>query len=49
MQHLTVGIRDHLDLDVTRPLQIFFHVDGIIAECRLGFGARCRESERQFG
>ena len=49
MQHLAVGIRDHLDFDVARLLQIFFHIDGIIAERRFGFGARGGKGERQFG
>ena len=34
--------------DVARLLEVLLHVDGIVAERGLGFGARCRESELKF-
>src|SRR5258708_7393897 len=49
MQHLAMGIRDHLDFDVTRPLQIFLHVNGVVAERGFCLGARGGNSQRMIG
>jgi hypothetical protein len=48
MNDLAERIRQHLHFDVPRPLEIFFHVDGIVAEGALGFGARGGEREAQI-
>src|SRR5258706_6409956 len=40
MHHFAVGIRDDLDLDMSRFLQIFLEIDGIVAEGGFGLGAR---------
>ena len=36
---LPSAVAEHLDFDVARPLQIFFQIDRVVAECGLGLGA----------
>ena len=40
MDRIALAIPEHLHLDVARRLQIAFHIDGVVAEIGLGFGAR---------
>ena len=40
MDGVALAVAEHLDLDVARLLQVFLDVDGVVAEGRLGFGAR---------
>ena len=42
MNGIALAVAEHLDFDVARLLQIFFDVDGVVAESGLGFGARGR-------
>ncbi len=48
MHHLAEGIGQHLHFDMARPFEIFFHIDGVVAERRLGFGARGGERKAQI-
>ncbi len=42
-------VAEHLDLDVARLLEIFFDVDGLVAEGRFGLGPGGGEGVRQLG
>ena len=48
MDDVAVAVGQHLDFDVARALQIFFEIDGVVAERGLGLGARGRKRGRQF-
>ncbi len=48
MKHLAVRIGDHLDLDMTRLLEIFLDIDRVVAERGLRFGACGRQRLAQF-
>ena len=45
---VAAAVAEHLDFDVARALQIFFEVDGVVAERRLGFGAGGGERGRKL-
>src|SRR5262249_51546874 len=45
VNRLTLAVTKDLDFDVTRSLEIFLNVDGIVTEGGLGFGACRRQSE----
>ena len=40
VDRLAVAVAEHLELDVARVGEIFFHVDGVVAEGGAGFGRR---------
>ena len=40
MDGLALAVAEHLNLDVTRLFEIFLEIDGVVAERRLGLGAR---------
>ena len=48
MNGAAVAVAEHLDLDMTRRLQIFLEIERVVAERRLGFGARGRQGRSQF-
>ena len=45
---LPLAVAEHLDLDVARLVEIFFEIDGIVAESGLGFAARAGERMREI-
>ena len=47
MHDLAVGVGQDLHFDVARLLEIFLHIDGVVAERGLGFGARGGKREGQ--
>ena len=51
VDHVAVGVRQHLEFDVPRPLQEFLHVDLVVAEggARLGARDADRVQERRLG
>ncbi len=49
MQHLAKGIGQHLHFDVARLLEVFFDIDGIVAEGGFGLGARGRQRHGELG
>ena len=42
---VALAVAKHLNFDVTRPLEIFLDVDGVVTEGGLGFGARGRKRD----
>ena len=40
MYGAALAVAENLNFDVARPLQIFFEIKRVVAEGRLGFGAR---------
>ena len=48
MDGVAAAVADHLDLDVARALQIFFEIDGVVAERGLGLGAGGGERGRKL-
>ena len=48
VDHIAMAIGDDLNLDVPGLLEIFLHVDGIVAERRLRFSASRRERDLQL-
>src|SRR6266851_5446357 len=48
MNGAAVAVAEHLDLDMTRRLEIFLEIERVVAERRLGFGARGRQGRSQF-
>ncbi len=51
VHRVAMGVREYLEFNVARPLEEFFHVDGVIAEgrCRLGSGDGDGAGEAAFG
>ncbi len=37
MHHIALAVGEHLNFDMARTAQVFFHIDGIIAESEIGF------------
>ena len=48
VHHMAVAVGQHLHLDMARLLEIFLHIDGVVGEGGLGFGARGGERELQI-
>src|SRR5262249_50964247 len=48
VNRLALAVAKDLDFDMTRSLEIFLDVDGIVTEGGLGFGACRRQSEGKF-
>jgi len=48
MDGTALAVAEHLDLDMARALEIFFQVDGVVAEGRLGLGAGGRQRGGEF-
>ena len=42
---VALAVAEHLNLDVARLLEIFFDVDGVVAEGGFGFGPRRRQRD----
>ena len=40
VDRVALAVAEHLEFDVARVGEIFFHVDGVVAEGRAGFGRR---------
>ncbi len=48
MDHMAMAVGQDLDFDMARLLEILLHIDGVVAERGLGFGAGLRQREGQF-
>ena len=49
MDCVALAVAEHLDFDMARRLEIFLHVDVVVAERGLGFRARGRERAPRGG
>ena len=49
MDRIALTVAENLDLDVARLGEIFLHVDLVVAEGGLGFGARRRQGHAEVG
>ena len=47
MDRVALAVAENLDLDMARLLEIFFEIDRVVAEGRLGLGARGRRARRR--
>ena len=47
MDGMAEPVAKNLNLDVTRLLEIFFEIDGVVAECGLGFGSGASSVRRK--
>ena len=48
MHDMAMGVGQDLDFDMARALEVFLHIDGVVAEGGLGFGAGLGEGKGQF-
>src|SRR5690606_10519759 len=49
MHGIALAVAEDLNLDMTRLAEVFFHIDAVIAESRLGLGTSSRPGHQQFG